>query len=98
MSYSPKIKNLPELIQDLQKVAEGKVKAKDVKEKMDTLDYQHDSTDGFEDILDTIRPFMKSLIKVDSIDKNSQVKAKLMSLIGSLKEEKSLVELEKIRI
>lgn len=98
MGYNPKIKNLPELIQDLQKIVEGKVKAKEVKEKMDTLDYQHDPTDGFEDILDSIRPFMKSLIKVDSIEKNSEVKTKLTELIGCLKEEKALEELERIRI
>lgn len=98
MSYNPKIKNLPELIQDLQKIAEGKVKANEIKEKMDTLAYSDDSTDGFEDILDSIRPFMKSLTKVDAVERNSQVRARLMELVAYLKEEKTLKELEKIRI
>ena len=98
MSYNPKIKNLPELIQDLQKIAEGKVKAGVIKEKMDTLAYLDDSTDGFEDILDTIRPFIKSLTKVDSVERNTEVRTKLMELIGCLKEEIALEELKKIRI
>ena len=98
MSYSPKIKNIPELIQDLQMILNEEIQLNEVKEKMDTLDYKHDSSDGFEDILDTIRPFIKSLSKVSTLKNHPLAKNKLEELIKGLEREISLEELENIKL
>lgn len=64
MVYDPVIKNLANLIDDLQAVHDGKFAASDLKRKMDYIEYEFDSSDGFEDILDSITPFIKRLSKI----------------------------------
>lgn len=97
MVYKPIIKNLPKLIDDLQEVHDGKLPPTDLKRKMDYYEYEFDSTDGFEDILDAISPFIKRLTKIASLQEDQQSKEKITELIKRLKDERSLKDLEEIR-
>lgn len=97
MSYNPVIKNLPALITDLQRVQDGEFPVAELMKKINYNQYEYDSTDGFEDILDSISPFIKELTKVASIPEDQIAKNKLAELIKRLKDENSLKDLEEIR-
>lgn len=97
MSYNPVIKNLPALIKDLQGVLDGGLPVAELMKKINYNQYEFDSTDGFEDILDAISPFIKRLTKIASIQGDQQSKDKIIELIKRLKDERSLKDLEEIR-
>jgi len=97
MSYNPVIKNLPSLIKDLQGVLVGELPVTELMKKINYNQYEFDSTDGFEDILDAISPFIKRLTKMARIQEDPQSKEKITELIKRLKDERSLKDLEEIR-
>lgn len=90
------IKNKPELIRDLEKVLIGEMSPPKLKYKIDRLEFQHDCSDGFEDILDVIRPFISQLTTYpDYLDRELLVN-RIKKLIDLLKSEANLVELNEI--
>lgn len=97
MGYNPKVKNLPELIQDLVLLADGEMTISTLEKKMNILDYQNDSIDGFEDVLDALRPFIKELSMISEITKNTKALIKLRELIDGLRKELRLEKLKRIR-
>lgn len=87
MSYEPRIKNLPLFLKDLSLMFEGQIDSKVLYNKTRNFDYEFDYTDGFEDVLDIVRPFIKNY---DGSNRHKQI---LRELIDLLKNE---VELEVI--
>lgn len=88
MSYNPQIKNLPLLIKDLQKLLSGKIEGHIVYAKISDVNYEFDSSDGFEDVLDVIIPFVREF------ENSGKDKEKLKVLIRMLSEERPLQEME----
>lgn len=95
MVYEPKIKNLEQLIIDLEQVVNKKMSPLDLKKKIWNVDYEYDSIDGFEDILDSIRPFIKEYCEAGE---GGIWDEKLLELISLLKEQRPFEELEKVQV
>ena len=87
--YKPKIKNLDALIADLSSILNDIEKSEKSVNKIINLEFEHDSSDGFEDVVDAIEAFLR---KYDS--NSSTHKDILNKLICMLKEERPLVEIE----
>lgn len=91
--YDPKIKNLPKLIEDLEMTRDSFMEPLVLLKKIDDVEYEFDSSDGFEDVLDSIRPFLK---KYCLNNKDAEYGKRLENLIILLKKEKSLEDLEEV--
>lgn len=61
--YNPPIKNLREFIRDIKDVNDEKMTLDDFIKKIDELNFKDDPTDGFEDILDILRPAFRRFLK-----------------------------------